>query len=105
MSNACRIVHEQSYTVFAHLYDGNMRLITQQDNLPVLGTFPTYRWPVGEVIVDRYALPIPPDAPVASYRLGVGMYLLGTGLRARVRRGDVYNPDSIAWLQEVQVAP
>jgi hypothetical protein len=36
---------------------------------PVHGTYPTDRWPVGAVVLDRYGLTAPHDAPPGEYTL------------------------------------
>lgn len=78
---------EEDYTVFTHLLGESYNLASgnflwgQKDNMPLDGTYPTSRWLENEVIVDRYAIPIQPDAPPGLYRIEVGMYLLKTGQR------------------------
>jgi mannosyltransferase len=61
-------------TVFVHLYDVAGQLWSQQDNVPVNGTFPTTDWDSDVIVVDEYALPIPADAPPGKYFAQVGMY-------------------------------
>ncbi len=92
-----------SYTVFAHLYDAQMRLVTQHDGLPAEGAYPTGRWRVGEVIVDRHTLHVPADAARGECRLGVGMYLLESGVRLPARQGDALPPERTVWLQAVEI--
>jgi len=62
------------YTVFTHLVDPRGRLIAQMDSPPQGGTAPTDTWQAGEIIVDHYALALPPDTPPGQYELRVGMY-------------------------------
>ncbi len=66
------------YTVFLHLLDPADRIVGQVDSWPVQGTLPTSQWPAGETIMDRYSIPIAPDAPAGAYRLEIGWYLLST---------------------------
>jgi len=70
-----------AYTVFVHLIDQNQRVVAQQDNQPVQGTYPTTGWLPGEFVVDEYLLDIPPDAPQGAYWIEVGLYDATTGLR------------------------
>jgi uncharacterized membrane protein len=72
---------ETSYTVFTHLLDANGQLWAQKDNPPVRGSYPTTEWRVGETIVDKYDIVIPPDAPAGPYELEVGLYDATTGQR------------------------
>jgi hypothetical protein len=72
---------EISYTVFTHLLDANGQLWAQKDNPPVRGSYPTTDWRVGETIVDKYSIIIPPNAPAGRYELEVGLYDATTGQR------------------------
>jgi hypothetical protein len=71
---------ESRYKVFTHVlgevYNANRDsfLWGQQDNEPVNGTRPTSTWRTGEVIVDRYAIPLDPGAPPGEYVIEVGLY-------------------------------
>jgi hypothetical protein len=72
---------EGDYSVFVHLLGPDGALVTQQDNVPLHGTYPTFLWETGERLDDPYELTIPPDAPSGSYTLTVGMYDWRTGER------------------------
>jgi mannosyltransferase len=72
---------EINYTVFTHLLDTNGQLWAQKDNPPVRGSYPTTEWRVGETIVDKYDIVIPPNAPAGQYELKVGLYDATTGQR------------------------
>jgi hypothetical protein len=72
---------ETSYNVFTHLVDQDNRLWGQRDGIPKQGRAPTTSWLRGEVIEDKYAIPVQEDAPPGSYRVAVGMYDPETGLR------------------------
>lgn len=67
---------DKNWTVFVHLMDSQGQIISQQDQTPGGGQFPTLGWLPGEYLTDNYALLIPPDAPAgkSSYRLEVGLY-------------------------------
>ena len=72
---------ETSYAVFTHLLDANSQLWAQKDNPPVRGSYPTSEWRVGETIVDKYDIVVPPDAPAGQYELEVGLYDATAGQR------------------------
>jgi hypothetical protein len=74
----------EDYTVFVHALAAGDTKVAQRDTRPCDGACPTDTWQPGEIIVDRYQLPLPPDAPPGPYRLAVGLYLLDTGDRAAV---------------------
>lgn len=78
---------DDDYTVFTHLLDSEGRLRAQKDNPPVNGLLPTSAWEVGEIIQDRYIIPLSPDVPLGEYQLEIGMYQLETGQRLEVREG------------------
>ena len=71
------------WTVFTHLlYEGEpTRLYGQRDSQPVFGAYPTPHWQRGEVVKDRYDIPIDPQAPAGRYRIAVGLYDRTTGAR------------------------
>jgi hypothetical protein len=77
----------KDYTVFTHLLDATGFLRAQQDNPPVGGAYPTTAWQTNTVIVDRYAIIIPPDLPAGRYRFEVGLYD-ASGARLRVGNDD-----------------
>jgi hypothetical protein len=74
----------KDYTVFTHLISTDKRIWGQQDNWPVKGTYPTWAWMEGEVVVDNYEIVIQPDTPPGEYRLEIGMYDRTTGQRLAV---------------------
>lgn len=83
---------DDDYTVFVHLLDPTGWLRGQQDNQPRNGTFPTRAWVQGELVVDRYHVPVSGDAPAGEYLLEVGMYHSGDGARLSVGGVDT-DPD------------
>jgi len=74
----------QDYTVFMHLLDEHDHLVAQQDNMPQQGRYPTSLWSPGEVVLDAYALSLPPQMQDGRYRLRIGLYDLPTGRRLRL---------------------
>jgi len=73
----------ENYTVFTHLLGPYNEatggpLWAQDDSLPLRGSYPTTQWEKGEIAVDFYRIPIPPEAPVGEYEIEIGMYLLST---------------------------
>ncbi len=81
---------EESYSVFTHLLGPYNEatggpLWGQDDSLPLRGSYPTTRWEEGEIVVDFYHLPIPPEAPAGEYEIEIGIYLLSTLERLPVR--------------------
>jgi hypothetical protein len=74
---------EESYTVFTHLLGPYNEatggpLWGQDDTIPLRGSYLTTIWEKGEIVVDFYHIPIPPEAPIGDYEIEVGMYLLST---------------------------
>ncbi|MCP4429161.1 MAG: hypothetical protein GY803_32140, partial [Chloroflexi bacterium] len=73
-------------SAFVHLVgpdDGN---IAQDDRWP--GGLPSDTWAEGQIIVDEYVVPLPPDAPPGVYRVAVGLYTAANGLRLPATDGD-----------------
>jgi 4-amino-4-deoxy-L-arabinose transferase-like glycosyltransferase len=99
------------YKVFTHLLGDAFNAETgnflwgQQDNEPVNLTRPTTSWRTGEVIVDRYAIPIAGHAPPGAYQIEVGMYDPATGERLPVLdEGGTAVSDHLI-LSEIEVFP
>ena len=92
---------EIDYSVFIHIESN--RIWGQYDGLPLCGFYRTSDWRPGDVVIERYRIPVSPQIPPGSYPLLVGMYSLADGRRLPVsesRGGEV--EDSI-FLQEVTV--
>jgi mannosyltransferase len=62
------------YKVFVHVLDAGDRIMAQIDREPGGELVPTTIWQPGQTIVDRYGVPIPPDAAPGRYRIAVGLY-------------------------------
>ncbi len=84
----------ERYKVFTHLvgdvYNINSDnfLWGQQDNEPLNGRRPTTTWRTGEVILDRYAIPLAADAPAGTYQIEIGLYDPTTGVRLPLQSGS-----------------
>jgi hypothetical protein len=66
---------DKSWTVFVHLIDREGQIISQQDQIPGGGQFPTTGWLPDEYLVDAYNLVIPADTPPGqAYHLEIGLY-------------------------------
>ncbi|HUT20966.1 MAG TPA: hypothetical protein VM366_17570, partial [Anaerolineae bacterium] len=72
-----------SYKTFLQLV-GPDGVLAQIDAVPADWQRPTTGWVAGEVIADHYLLPIPEDAPAATYTLIAGLYEEATMVRLRV---------------------
>ncbi len=72
-----------SYHGFAHLYDAADKLVTQHDQIPGAGAYPTTSWVRNEYLVDYYDLALP-SAARGIYKIRVGMYDSATGARVTV---------------------
>ena len=83
----------ERFKVFTHLigdvYNINSDnfLWGQQDNEPLTNTRPTTTWRTGEVITDRYAIPLAADAPAGVYQVEIGLYDPATGVRLPLQSG------------------
>jgi mannosyltransferase len=94
----------QNYKVFVHFTGGDSTTMwAQHDGDPVEGFTPTTRWLPGEVIADRHALYIPPEAPPDSYKLFTGMYEWETVRNLTILTPDAASPSNRIFLGEVEV--
>jgi hypothetical protein len=94
----------QNYKVFVHFTGGDSTTMwAQHDGDPVEGFTPTTRWLPGEVIADRHALYIPPEAPAGTYKLFTGMYEWETVRNLSILTPDAASPNNRIFLGEVEV--
>lgn len=77
----------KNYTVFVHLLDASGKIVSQVDNEPRGGTYPTSMWDVHEIIKDEYTLTIPADAR-APFTLAIGMYEYPSLQRLPINQSD-----------------
>jgi hypothetical protein len=68
-----------SYTVFVQAIDRAGVKAGQVDLLPCNGGCPTTTWRPGDLVGEKYDLPIRADAPPGRYQLIAGMYDLAAG--------------------------
>ncbi|MEZ4769000.1 MAG: hypothetical protein R2844_11320 [Caldilineales bacterium] len=82
------------YKVFTHLLgevfnaDTGNFIWGQIDSEPGGGAVPTTTWPPGEIIADRYLIPVATGAPPGRYTLEIGLYGLVNGERLPVATAD-----------------
>lgn len=72
---------DADYTVFLHLYSQDGALVSQQDGYPLMGLAPFWMWDANQTLEDRRVLSWPVDTPGGEYRVGLGVYDAGNGLR------------------------
>lgn len=80
---------DRDYTAFVHLTDEHRQRWGQVDNWPGRGSYPTSGWQTGDVIVDRYTMPVDPCLSLGRHWLEVGWYDLTTGERLRTPGGGL----------------
>jgi hypothetical protein len=68
------------YTTFLHLRNDANDNVTQKDQPPANGRYPTSLWDVGEIIVDKIILPLE-GIPSGEYTPVIGLYDFTTGAR------------------------
>ncbi len=70
---------QADYTVFVHLLGADNPatggpLWAQDDSEPCRRNYPTSAWGADEIVVDRYTVTIPAEAPAGEYRIAMGLY-------------------------------
>ncbi len=93
-----------SYTAFVHLLDGTGQVVSQVDQVPGSGAFPTTGWLPGEVIADKFVVALPEGESPAALQLEVGIYDPATGERLPVL-ADVEVNDRILLQDALPVTP
>ena len=84
----------EDLSVYIRLFDANDKIIARWDAFPGGGLYPTRVWQPGQVIEDKYRIPIPFDARTGVGRIEAGLFRrvpLET-LTARDPRGNVVTP-------------
>ncbi|MGB0384468.1 MAG: glycosyltransferase family 39 protein [Ardenticatenaceae bacterium] len=96
-----------SYKVFTHLVNKQGQVSAQRDDYPLQGNRPTTSWRKGELIVDRYDIPLT-ETPQGSYTLVIGFYDPTTGLRLKpvknVIKRDMANDQMVLGTVEIPQA-
>jgi hypothetical protein len=72
---------DTSYTVFVQAIDAEGAKAGQIDSLPCGGACPTTTWQPGDLVGERYELPIQAGALPGRYQIIAGLYDLATGER------------------------
>jgi len=65
---------DESYKVFIHVVDNQGKLLAQTDSRPLSYAGNTNRWIPGQVVYDRFQVPLLPDAPSGRYQVRIGLY-------------------------------
>jgi len=82
-----RTTTSSSYKVFVHVLDAHEKVVAQRDDFPQGGSMPTTSWVPGQVIADRYQVPLP-DALPDGAQLEIGMYDPASGKRLAIGPAD-----------------
>lgn len=69
---------EKDYTVFVHVIDSRGRIVFQQDHKPPV---PTSKWVPGDIISEKYDVPVPSNVNESTYRIRFGLYDVLSGKR------------------------
>lgn len=79
---------DRPYTVFAHIIDAEGNLVSQQDNWPVEGQWPSTCWQPGQQVVDPRDLHLPLLMTPGAYQLVIGLYDANDGRRLQTESGS-----------------
>jgi hypothetical protein len=93
---------DDNYTVFVHAVGPDQVIRGQWDSVPGQGKAPTSGWLPGQIVEDRYEVPMAKDAPPWKYDIFVGMYnsLHGERLPATSQVSPV--SDDRVWITRIQ---
>ncbi len=84
------------HTVFIHLLDQGSQIQGQADRRPEGGGLLTSGWVMGDVLIDRFEVPVKAEASAGMLRVELGFYDLATGKRLPlVRDGQAAGEDSL----------
>ena len=96
----------EDLTAFAHIGTGlaGSPNITGRDGQPCQGLYPTYQWRPGDVVPDRFAIVIPPEAAPGDYPIAVGWYRFPSLERLALAEAAQALPDNRAVIGTLTVA-
>jgi hypothetical protein len=63
-----------AYKVFAHVFDGQGKLVAQHDGFPQAGIAQTNTWRPSQTITDRFVIYFPPELAGGVYTVKTGFY-------------------------------
>jgi 4-amino-4-deoxy-L-arabinose transferase-like glycosyltransferase len=75
-----------SYKVSVQMLTTDLRIVAQDDSIPVRWTYPTTAWSPGEIITDEHVLTIMPEAAPGSHTLITALYDEQAALRLGVEQ-------------------
>lgn len=78
----------EEHSVFAHLLDGEGRLVAQDDHPVGRGLYPSMAWSDRELIFERFEIRLPREIPPGHYRLVMGRYNWETLVRVPIDSSD-----------------
>ena len=96
---------DASYTVTVQAINEGQVKAGQIDRLPCHGGCPTTTWRPGDLVAERYDLPIAAEAVPGRYQLIVGMYDLATGQALTWRNAEGRDLGPYLPLGTVEVQP
>ena len=79
---------EQPYKVFIHVREADDAVLAQSDRLPCNFTLNEADWHPGDIVLETYEIPIPPDTPAGTRRVMLGLYQSQSGIRLPVTSSD-----------------
>ena len=92
------------YSVFTQIVDPvDAYKAGQRDGEPVCNLLPTNTWRLGDVIADRYYIPLATDARPGTYQLLIGMYDREAGTRLEIFAPDGARVGDALGIDEVRV--
>ena len=83
---ACAQPSPGDYKVFTHLLDERREIQGQSDSVPDNGNAPTSDWRPGDIIIDRYEIPLRATAQPGTLAVEIGLYDPLTGVRLPLLR-------------------
>ena len=93
----------ESYDIFAQIIDrSDAYKAGQTDGEPACGLIPTDEWMPGQVIADRYYIPLAKDARATTYTLLIGM--VGDAGNLEITTSDGASLGDAIGLDEVRIA-
>ncbi len=78
---------DRSYKVAAHVLSEGGQIAAQHDGVPVGYLLPTNTWTPANLVIDRFAIPLPAELPPGHYEVRIALYDSQTLARLPVEGG------------------
>lgn len=94
---------DRLHKVFVHLWSNDNTVLAQVDRYPCDFSLNEADWRPGDIVLEEYPLPIPPQIAPGQYRVALGIYQSDSGLRLPALETQLAREDSSVILGQIEI--